>query len=42
LTTSALDGIRAILEQTIAQGLGEVDYSALYETINPAAKPQRS
>lgn len=42
LTTSSLDGIRAILEQTIAQGLGEVDYSALYETINPAVKQQKS
>jgi 3-hydroxyisobutyrate dehydrogenase len=38
LLTSGLDGIRTILEQTIAQGLGEVDYSALYERINPPKK----
>jgi len=40
LTTSNLEGIRAVLEDTIAQGLGDVDYSALYEKINPPpAKP---
>jgi 3-hydroxyisobutyrate dehydrogenase len=38
LTTSSLEGIRSILETTIAQGLGEADYSALYERINPAGK----
>lgn len=35
LATSSLDGIRPVLEQTIAQGLGEADYAALYETVNP-------
>jgi 3-hydroxyisobutyrate dehydrogenase len=35
LTTSSLDGIRPVLERTIAQGLGEADYAALYETVNP-------
>jgi len=42
LTTSNLEGIRAVLAETIAQGLGEVDYSALYERINPATKPPDS
>jgi len=35
LATSSLEGIRPVLEQTIAQGLGEADYASLYETINP-------
>jgi len=38
LTTGSLGGIRPILEDTIAQGLGEVDYSAVYERINPRRK----
>lgn len=35
LTTSSLEGIKPVLERTIAQGLGEADYAALYETVNP-------
>jgi 3-hydroxyisobutyrate dehydrogenase len=35
LTTSGLDGIRRILEEAIAQGRGELDYSALYDVLNP-------
>ncbi|MEK7237674.1 MAG: NAD(P)-dependent oxidoreductase [Nitrospirota bacterium] len=35
LTTSSLEGIRPVLERTIAQGLGEADYASLYETVNP-------
>lgn len=35
LTTSSLEGIKPVLEQTIAKGLGEADYAALYETVNP-------
>jgi len=35
LTTSTLDRLQSLLESTIAQGLGEADYSALYERINP-------
>lgn len=35
LTTSSLEGIRTILQQTIARGFGELDYSALYESIDP-------
>ncbi|MCX5724914.1 MAG: NAD(P)-dependent oxidoreductase [Nitrospirae bacterium] len=35
LTTSSLEGIKPVLERTIAQGLGEADYASLYETINP-------
>lgn len=35
LTASSLEGIRPVLEQTIAQGLGEADYSAIFEVVNP-------
>ena len=35
LRTSGLEGIRPVLEQTIAQGLGEADYSAIFEVVNP-------
>jgi 3-hydroxyisobutyrate dehydrogenase len=35
LTTSGLDGIRRILDEAIAQGYGELDYSALYDVLNP-------
>jgi 3-hydroxyisobutyrate dehydrogenase len=41
LSTSGLEGIRPILEETIAQGLGEVDYSAIYERINPRGKASK-
>ena len=35
LTTNGLEGIRPVLERTIAQGLGEADYASVYETVNP-------
>lgn len=35
LTTSSLEGIRPVLERTIAQGLGDSDYSAIFEAVNP-------
>jgi 3-hydroxyisobutyrate dehydrogenase len=35
LTTSSLEGIRKILEEAIAQGRGALDYSALYDVLNP-------
>jgi 3-hydroxyisobutyrate dehydrogenase len=35
LDTRMLDGICAVLEGAIAQGYGPVDYSAVYEEINP-------
>ena len=35
LTTSSLEGIRPVLEQTIVQGLGDSDYSAIFEVVNP-------
>ena len=35
LTTNGLEGIRPVLERTIAQGLGDSDYSAIFEVINP-------
>jgi 3-hydroxyisobutyrate dehydrogenase len=38
LATNTLEGLRSILEGTIAQGLGELDYSALYERISPETK----
>lgn len=35
LPVTHLDDIRKVLEETIQRGLGAVDYSALFETINP-------
>lgn len=35
LTASSLEGIRPVLERTIAQGLGDSDYSSIFEVINP-------
>jgi 3-hydroxyisobutyrate dehydrogenase len=35
LGLAGLDGIRVLVEQAIAQGLGEGDYSALYEAVDP-------
>ena len=35
LTTSSLEGIRPLLQRTIEQGLGDSDYSAIFEVINP-------
>lgn len=35
LTTSSLEGIRPVLQRTVAQGLGEADYSAIFEVVNP-------
>ncbi len=35
LSTAGLQGIRSLLIETIAAGLGEVDYSAVYERIDP-------
>jgi len=35
LVPSSLEGIASILQTTIDHGLGEVDYSAIYEIINP-------
>jgi 3-hydroxyisobutyrate dehydrogenase len=35
LATEGLEGIRSLLTKTIAQGLASVDYSALYEKIDP-------
>jgi 3-hydroxyisobutyrate dehydrogenase len=35
LTTSSLEGVKPVLEQTIAQGLGDSDYSAIFEVVNP-------
>ncbi len=36
LAIGGLQGIRSLLTETIAQGLGAVDYSAIYEEIDPA------
>lgn len=38
LNTSSLDGVRPLLTKTIEQGMADVDYSALFETVNPASK----
>jgi 3-hydroxyisobutyrate dehydrogenase len=35
LTASSLEGIRPVLEQTMVQGHGESDYSAIFEVVNP-------
>ena len=35
LTTGGPEGIRPVLERTIAQGLGDSDYSAIFEIVNP-------
>ena len=35
LITSSAEGIRPVLEQTIVQGLGDSDYSAIFEVVNP-------
>ena len=35
LTASSLEGIRPVLEQTIVQGHGDSDYSAIFEVVNP-------
>lgn len=35
LSTGGVAGIRSLLIDSIAMGLGDVDYSAIYETINP-------
>jgi len=35
LTVSSLEGIVPILRNTIDHGLGEVDYSAIYDIIHP-------
>jgi 3-hydroxyisobutyrate dehydrogenase len=38
IPTDTLDGLRRLLENVIARGLGDGDYSALYEMINPNGK----
>ena len=35
LSTDGLQGVRSLLTDTISHGLGEVDYSALYERVDP-------
>lgn len=35
LSTDGLQGVRSLLTDTLARGLGEVDYSALYERVDP-------
>ena len=40
LATGSLQGIRSLLLKAIEQGLGSVDYSALYEAIDPAEDHQ--
>ena len=37
LTTETLKGLTWILERAIAKGFGDVDYSALFEAVNPPA-----
>jgi 3-hydroxyisobutyrate dehydrogenase len=35
LTTSSLEGVMPVLERAITQGLGDSDYSAIFEVVNP-------
>jgi 3-hydroxyisobutyrate dehydrogenase len=37
LDTAALDGVRAIVKETVEDGKGREDYAALYATIDPAS-----
>jgi len=39
LTASSLEWFRPVLERTIAQGLGDSDYSAIFEVVNPIPSP---
>ena len=41
LSTEGLQGVRSLLTGTIAQGLGEMDYSALYEQVDPGEGTHR-
>jgi hypothetical protein len=41
LTASSLEWFRPVLERTIAQGLGDSDYSAIFEVVNPIPSPYR-
>ena len=38
LNTSSLEGVRPLLTKTIERGMADEDYSALFETVNPASK----
>jgi hypothetical protein len=40
LSPAGLQGVRSLLIDTIATGLGEVDYSAIYERIDPLSSEQ--
>jgi 3-hydroxyisobutyrate dehydrogenase len=40
LATGGLQGVRSLFSKAIAQGLGSVDYSAMYEAIDPAEDHQ--
>jgi 3-hydroxyisobutyrate dehydrogenase len=39
LQSDAADGVRSILRETVAQGLQDLDYSALFEIVNPPVPP---
>lgn len=41
LTTDALEGLPLLLERAITQGLGDLDYSALFELVNPPTRGSR-
>ena len=38
LSTKALDGLPVLLEEAIARGLGDLDYSALFEVVSPSER----
>jgi 3-hydroxyisobutyrate dehydrogenase len=37
LSTSGLEGVVPLLSRAISEGLGELDYSALYEAVDPSS-----
>lgn len=39
LDTTALEGVRGIIEKAIAQNLANTDYSAIYQVVNPDTTP---
>ena len=41
LSTNALDGLPVLLEEAIARGLGDLDYSALFEVVSPLESGSR-
>jgi 3-hydroxyisobutyrate dehydrogenase len=41
LETGVLEGLRRLLEQTVAENWGNADYSALFNVVNPGPEVGR-